>query len=124
MKQRLRFTIYHGLAVSLALHSAVALPLVLGSRTLPDEPPLLVIDLQGLVAERQTEDRVMEEAKDVPVREARAVQPTEQPVARQSPQPTPEVRPKEVVADDSERPAPAEVVKVAPVPPAALPRET
>jgi len=97
---------------------------VLGSRALPEEQPLLVIDLQGLVTERQTEARVMQEARDVPVREVRAVQPTEQPVARQSPQATPEVRPKEVVADDGERPAPAEVVKAAPVPPAPLPSET
>ena len=124
MERRVRFTIYHGFAVSLALHSAVAVPLVLGSRTLSDDPPLLVIDLQGLVTERQTEARVIQETKDVPVREARAVQPIEQPAARQLPQATPEVRPKEVVADDGERPAPAEVVKAAPVPPAPLPRET
>src|SRR5262245_20898375 len=128
--KRPRFTIYHGFAVSLALHSTVALPLVLETLTLPEEPPLLVIDLQGLVSDRQNEEKVMQEAKDAPVREARAEQPTAQPqqaaavAARQSPQPTPEDRPKEVVADDGDRPASAEPVKPAPSPPAPLPKET
>jgi len=43
---------------------------------------------------------------------------------RQSPQATPELRPKEVVAEDGERPAPTELVKAAPVAPAALPKDT
>lgn len=134
MKRRLRFTIYHGFAVSLALHSTVAVPLVLQSLTLPEERSRLVIDLQGLVSDRQAEEeeKVTQETKEAPppTREARAERPTEQPqqtaveAARQSPQPIPEDRPKEVVADDGDRPLPAEPVKSAPTPLAPPPPET
>ena len=64
MKRRVRFTIVHGFVVSLALHSAVAVPFVAGRFVpKPDEPPTLVIDLRGLEADDQTEQQVLEQVK-------------------------------------------------------------
>ncbi|WOJ89957.1 energy transducer TonB [Methylocapsa polymorpha] len=64
MMQKLRFTIYHGLAASAALHSALALPLVLRLPSeAPDEAPTLMIELQGVVADTQSEERILQETK-------------------------------------------------------------
>jgi protein TonB len=61
---RPRFTIYHGFAASLALHAAVALPFVLYALApSPEEPPTLVVELQGVVAENQSEEKVLQETK-------------------------------------------------------------
>lgn len=58
VKRRWAFSIHHGLAVSLALHSAFGLPLVAhGLMPAPDEPPTLVIELQGIVAQVQTAEQ-------------------------------------------------------------------
>jgi periplasmic protein TonB len=63
MKRRLRFTIYHGLAVSLALHSAVAVPFAAHVLMPPPEDYDIVIDLQGVDADIQTEQKVLQETK-------------------------------------------------------------
>jgi periplasmic protein TonB len=60
----MKFTIFHGLAASLALHSALGLPVVLYSRALPTEEPTLVIELQGVVADSQSEQKVLQEIKE------------------------------------------------------------
>lgn len=64
VRRRARFTIVHGLVVSLALHSAVAGPFA--ARRFwprPEEPPILVIDLQNIIEDEQTERKVLEEVK-------------------------------------------------------------
>lgn len=63
MKPRPRFTIYHGYALSLVLHSALILPLVLyGLIPQPDdEPSKLVVVFQGVVAEHQSEQKIQRE---------------------------------------------------------------
>lgn len=65
MSGGLKFTIYHGFAASLALHSAIGLPFVVHAlASPPEEPPSLVIELQGVVAENQTEQKLLQETKE------------------------------------------------------------
>lgn len=64
MRPRLTFTVCHGFAVSLALHSALGLAVVL-PRIAPAPAPasaVLVIQLQGVIAEIQSEQKVLGEA--------------------------------------------------------------
>ncbi len=68
----MRFTIYHGFAASLTLHLALGLPFaLLGLAAAPDEPPMLVVELQGLIADSQTEQKVLQEAKGEAAERAR-----------------------------------------------------
>jgi len=54
MNRKPGFTIYHGLIVSLILHASLSMPFVLHSLASPtDEPPTLVVELQGAVASGQ-----------------------------------------------------------------------
>lgn len=86
MMRKLTFTIYHGLAASIAFHSALGLPLVLRAiAKSPEEPPTLVIELEGLVAETQNEEKVLQETKGQTEPEA---QPVEAAEAAPPPQPT------------------------------------
>jgi protein TonB len=60
----MKFTIYHGFAVSLALHAALGLPFVMYSlASPPNEPPTIIIDLQGVVADTQADQKVLEQIK-------------------------------------------------------------
>jgi periplasmic protein TonB len=64
MSRKSTFKLWHGLAMSLALHSALGVPFVLYALAEPpDEPPTLVIELQGAVAENQTEQKIQQETK-------------------------------------------------------------
>jgi protein TonB len=64
MSRKSRFTIWHGLAASFALHSTLGLPFVLYALAEPpDEPPTLVIELQGAIAENQVVQKVQQETK-------------------------------------------------------------
>lgn len=61
------FTLGHGLAASLALHGALILPFVV----VLDEPPpqdsqLLVVELQGLVSDTQSEQQVPQQTRGAP----------------------------------------------------------
>jgi protein TonB len=59
MNRALKFTIWHGLAASLALHSALALPFAMQLSQPPDDDmPTLVIELQGVVSDTQAEEKV------------------------------------------------------------------
>jgi protein TonB len=59
-----KFTIWHGLAASLAFHLVLGLPFVLYALAEPPEDaPALVIELQGAVAENQTEQKIQQETK-------------------------------------------------------------
>ncbi len=101
MNRTLKFTIWHGIAVSLVLHSAFAVPFIVQDlMPLPDEPPLLVIDLQGVVADNQTEQKVMKQVKGVaPQQEAQTAEPTAPPL------PPPDNPPKDV-EENGDTPAP------------------
>ncbi len=106
MKRRLTSAIYQGLAVSLALHFALALPLVLHKRSLPrEEPTTLVIDVVGVVADSQTDEKILQERKGEAKPEGER---TEKP-AETPPDPTPET------AQATERPV--DVAAEAPPPP-------
>jgi len=120
MKRGLKFTIYHGLAASLTLHSALALPFVVHALAPPpEEPATLVIELQGVVADSQTEQKVLQETKgEVKPDEATVATAAEasvtQPVAS-------EVRPMELAADDTGTSPPPEPMPT-PSPPKAEPK--
>jgi len=96
MMRKPRFTIYHGLAASIAIHSALGLPVVLYAlASPPEEPPALVVELQGPVAETQTEEKVVQETKGQPSAEAAkpAENPPAQPPVAETPPPPPETEP-------------------------------
>lgn len=68
MNRALKFTIWHGVAASLALHSALALPFVVRRfAPPPDDRPMLVIEVQGEVADRQADERIEQQAQAEPV---------------------------------------------------------
>jgi protein TonB len=98
MTRASKFTIYHGLAASFALHAALSAPYVVYGLASPndDEPPPLVIELQGVVADSQTEQKVLEQSKG----EAKPEQ-AEVAKSAEAPPPPPEPPPNDVV----ERPA-------------------
>jgi protein TonB len=62
--RRSRFTIWHGIAASLLIHAAPSAPFVWYTfATPPDEPPTLVVELQGVIADNQAEQKVQQEIK-------------------------------------------------------------
>jgi len=78
MTRRLRFTLYHGFAASLLIHALLAVPVAIYAfaATPDDDDTTLVIDLNGVIADDQSEQKVQQETKGV-----------------QNPQPTPAVAP-------------------------------
>lgn len=115
LKRRLRFTIYHGFVASIAIHSAVALPFVVQSLAQPpDEPEMLALELQGVVADNQVVQKVLQETKgDVAQEEKQAPDP-QKPEQKPTPPAASKDEPREVASDDSEAPPP-------PPPPAPAP---
>ena len=83
MSRKSKFKLWHGIAMSLALHSALGLPFVLYALAEPpDEPPTLVIELQGAVAENQTEQKIQQETKGgAEQQKAEPAKPAEAPAA-------------------------------------------
>lgn len=63
IKRKMKFTIYHGVAASIALHTALALPFVYGLKASSREPSTLVLDIQGITGDMQVEERIQREAK-------------------------------------------------------------
>lgn len=62
--RRLKFTIYHGFAVSFALHSAAALPFMIQSFLMPvEENAPLIVEYQGIAAEIQTDQKIQQQIK-------------------------------------------------------------
>jgi protein TonB len=114
MNGRLKFTIYHGLAASLAVHAALGLPFVaLSLASPPDEPPTLVIELQGAVAESQTEQKILQETKGEEKQEevdaAKPAQATDAP-------PHPDDQPPEATESEKEMPLPSAPSQAEPTP--------
>jgi protein TonB len=59
---RMKFTIYHGLAMSLALHSSLGLPFGLYAlAALHGQPQSLVVELRGVAADSQAEQKLLQE---------------------------------------------------------------
>lgn len=59
-----KFTIWHGFAASLVVHSALALPFLMHRlESPPQDPSPLVIELQGVVANVQTEQKTIQDMK-------------------------------------------------------------
>ena len=64
MRQKLKFTLWHGLAVSLAIHSVLGAPFVVHGLERPnDDAPVLVVELQGAVSDSQAVQRVLQQTK-------------------------------------------------------------
>lgn len=96
------FTLAHGFALSLALHSAVLLPFVITLDTEPpEEPPVLVVELQGLVSDTQSQQQVQQQTKGAPEQkpqeEAKPTPPAQATQAAQAPTPP---EPQQDVAED------------------------
>ncbi len=87
MNRALKFTIWHGMIASLALHSALALPFVVQTLAPPDNSEVLVVELQGMVSDTQLEEKVAQQPPDQP-------QPPSQP-ALPPPQEAPPPEPQE-----------------------------
>ncbi|MGY3610712.1 MULTISPECIES: TonB family protein [unclassified Bradyrhizobium] len=73
VKRRLRVTLPWCLVASIALHLLLGLPLILHAfAEPPDEPPVLVVELQGAAADIQTEQKVMQDTKAAPEQQAQS----------------------------------------------------
>lgn len=97
------FTLGHGLAASLALHGALILPFTLRFEPPPpDEPPLLVVELQGIQSDTQSEQQVQQQTKGAPEQkpqdEAQEEQKTQTAQAPSPPEPQQEATPEATVA--------------------------
>jgi periplasmic protein TonB len=117
LKRRLRFTIYHGFVASIAIHWAVALPFVVQSFAQPpDEPEMLALELQGVVADNQVVQKVLQETKgDVAQEEKQAPDP-QKPEQKPTPPAASKDEPREVASDDSEAPPPPAPAPAMPTP--------
>lgn len=61
------FSLGHGLAASLALHGALILPFVVVlDEPPPRDNPLLVVELQGLLSDTQSEQQALQQTKGAP----------------------------------------------------------
>jgi protein TonB len=114
-------TIYQGFVVSLALHSTLALPFVLhGAAPRRVEPVTLVVEIDGVVADNQTEEKVLRETAGEPKQE----EPDREKPKDTPPKPTPEATPaKERPADVAAEPTPAPPEPIRPPAPAPAPAE-
>jgi len=102
MNRTLTFTIWHGLIASVALHSALAVPFVMHTLVPPPDDVPLVIELQGMEADRQTEEAIARQmpeplpqqpqAAPTPPQEAPPPEPMEEAAAELPP---PEVQPQQ-----------------------------
>jgi protein TonB len=86
MNRALKFTIWHGMIASLALHSALALPFVVQNLAPPDDSEMLVVELQGMVSDVQTEEKVAQQPPDQPQQQTQPVPPPPQEAPPPEPQ--------------------------------------
>lgn len=121
--RKFRFTIYHGLAASIAIHAALGLPMFLyAPAAAPEEPPTLVVELQGLVADTQTEEKVLQETKGQAA--AATAAPAPPPVAETPPvQPPPDPEKAAPPPPPEAQVAPPPAAEAAPPPDAEAPRQ-
>jgi periplasmic protein TonB len=94
MKRRWKFTLYHGFAASLILHSALAMPFVIHAWAAApdDDDPTLVIDLNGVITDTQTEQKLVQETKGEVTPQPTPPAPAAQAVAAaEQPQPEAEI---------------------------------
>ncbi|ACB96625.1 TonB family protein [Beijerinckia indica] len=87
-----KFTLYHGFALSLGLHAALAIPFGLHALEHPPEEediPPLVVELQGLVSTNQSNEKLLQETKGEAKQAdaASAAQPEAKPMQDDGPQP-------------------------------------
>ncbi len=107
MKRKFHFTIFHGLAASLLIHSLFALPFVLHAlMPPPEEPRTLDLELDAAVSNVQTEERIQKQTKgEAQPEEDKKPDETPPPKPLETAAAPPEDRPVEPL-DDKEGPPP------------------
>lgn len=104
--RKITFTIYHGLIASLVIHAALAAPFVVPNlMPEPDEPDTLVVELQGVAATSQSEEKVVQETKGEETQDKK-----ETATPQDMPPPQPPSDEKETPVEKAEREAPSEAV--------------
>lgn len=100
----MNLTFWHAMIVSLALHSALVLPFMLPQPEPPEEPPILVVELMGIEAPTQSEEKIQQQTKgqDAPQQPQAAAPETPPTPQVQQPTPAPE-EPQEVTSEDGIR---------------------
>jgi protein TonB len=117
MHRTLKFTIWHGLAASLAVHSALALPFVMYNFVpTSDDVSTLVIELKGVASDEQAEERVAQQAPQQTPQPQAAPPPPQQAPPRQPPPQPPE--------EDGAKPPEAQSQPLLTAPQQQAPRET
>jgi protein TonB len=88
MERQPRFTIWHGLVVSVAVHAVLSLPFVLRVVAAPPETEPLVIELQGFSSESEDVAEVKETDRQLRSAQSQQARPdTQTPMKEQPPQP-------------------------------------
>lgn len=102
----LPFTFAHGLAASLLLHGALLLPFVVVLEEAPrDDDPLLVVELQGLISDTQSEQQVLQQSKGTPEQKPQEETP-QTPVTQALQAPAPDQPEEDAAPDGTLAPAP------------------
>jgi protein TonB len=115
MTARLKFTIYHGVAASLALHSAIGLPFVLPALfSSAEERSVLDLELQGAVSDVQTEEKSQQDKRGEAQNATKAV--SDHPPVDATKTAASDPPPLDTVAEDKEPAAPAPVAPPQPTP--------
>jgi len=118
MRQEPRFRLWHAFAVSIVLHAALGLPFLLAAVAPPrEEVSPLVIDLQGVLADRQSEEKVVQQPSPAQPQENAAPEERQEEQPKAAPTPPPEEQPQELA--QKEEPA----VPAPPPPSAAAPAQ-
>jgi periplasmic protein TonB len=125
MRQKRQFTIWHGLAVSVAVHAVLGLPFVMRVVAAPPEDPPLLIELQGAAPDSEDVAEVKQSERDLKSAQPQQQRPDtpdpvkEQPVAQQtapSDEPPMEVAAVEEALHNIPQPAPTPPAMKAPPP--------
>ncbi|WP_416193288.1 energy transducer TonB [Nitrobacter sp. TKz-YC01] len=117
MNSALKFTIWHGMAASLALHSAVALPFIVNNLTPPpDDSEVLVVELEGEISDTQVQEKVAQAPPDQPPPEQQPPPPQQTPPPP-PPQQAPPPEPQENDGADAPEPKPQVSAPQPPPPP-------
>jgi hypothetical protein len=75
---RVKLTIKRAFAVSLAIHGAIILPVAIGmTATEPDDDETLVVDLKGVTADDQSDEKVTEQTAGSTASQAASAQETQ-----------------------------------------------
>ncbi|WP_026607498.1 energy transducer TonB [Methylocapsa acidiphila] len=103
---KIKFTIYHGVAASFLLHSALSVPIAVYGLAREQDEPTLVVELRGAVAEVQVEQKLQQQTSTQarPVADEQAKTTEDTPEKTAAPDQPEELKPDD---DDAATPPPA-----------------